>query len=59
MEPVYKYRWAVFGRLNDYLGEVFASSDYEALAKAKILWSYTERVILIRPGNDLGTDGLI
>lgn len=52
-----KHQYAVFGRLNDFLGEISASNDAEALAKAKLEWPYAERVIVICPGNDLGVNG--
>lgn len=52
-----KHRYAVFGRLKDFLGEVSASSEIEALAKAKLEWPYAERAIAICPGGDLGVNG--
>lgn len=52
-----KHRWAVFGRFKDWLMDVMASTEEEALALAKVQSPYAERVILVRPGNDLGTDG--
>lgn len=53
-----KHRYAVFGKLNDFLGDILAENEQAALAKAKTEWPYTERVILIKPGNDLGVHGL-
>lgn len=53
-----KYKWAVFGRLNEYLFDIFAETKEEALAKAKLESAYANQVILVVPGNDLGVNGI-
>lgn len=49
-----KYKYAVFGRLNEFLCDVMAVSEQEALAKAKIEHPYADKVVLVKAGNDLG-----
>lgn len=50
-------KFAVFGRLNDWLMDLEANSEQEALAKAKIETPYAEKVISVKTGGDLGVDG--
>lgn len=51
-------KWAVYGRLKEWLGDVLASSEAEAMAKAKIDHPYAQIVKKVVPGNDLGAQGL-
>ena len=51
-----KRKYAVFGRLNEYLCDVWAESERAALAIAKLEHAYADKVVLVKPGNDLGVD---
>lgn len=53
-----KRKFAVFGRLREFLGDVMAISEEEALAIAKLEHPYAFQVVLVCPGNDLGVNGL-
>lgn len=51
-------KWAVYGRLREWLGDVLAKSEQEAMIKAKAEHPYAEIVLKVVPGNDLGCNGL-
>lgn len=55
-----KRKWAVYSYFNEYLGEFMLDADnkQEALAKAKLEDGMADKVFLVRPGGDLGTDGI-
>lgn len=53
-----KCKYAIFGRRNEWLMDIKANSEGEALALAMLETPYACRAIMVRPGGDLGTDGV-
>jgi hypothetical protein len=50
-------KYAIFGRLNEYLGDILAENELAALAKAKLEFAYADKAVQVKPGGDLGVDG--
>lgn len=50
-------KYACYGKLKEWLCDIEAQSEREALYKAKAEYLEVEQVILVVPGNDLGVNG--
>lgn len=53
-----KHKFAIYGRLNEWLFDIMAHSREEAVALAMLDSPYACRAELVKPGNDLGCDGI-
>ena len=49
-------KFAVYGRIKEWICDIEAASEKEALVKAKAEHPEAEIVVLVVPGNDLGVN---
>lgn len=52
------YKFAVYGRLKEWLFDIEAFSEADAIRRARIREPNAEHAVLVCPGNDLGVRGL-